>query len=502
MLRTLKILVTTLLALFVLFSCREPDQPIVRTTGEVLIPRTQDTNSAEDSQNPEGGTIEEETVLPLVNPGKQFNIMTLLDRNLDLEQSDEQVLVVRPQNNDGPMQLMIASTNPIRNQYDVVWKAPLNAQNLTGITLQAEDLTGNNRDDLVVAGFDENGLHVTEIFAVPKTAGVEGFRKVFAQKVSGNIDVNSVTRSPAYHNGSAAGEAYLIIVQQKDPESSTGLDVLETRWIWDEASFIYRQGPTRSVQGQTILEKRLREVFTGGVDGYEAYLAGAWYRESGEGSPSDMVFFNPEFREITFYDGSVQETFNWGQSYRTTAQRLYTRVTNGVIKSMRDRVWLSARSWDQIDLARDRPLPNVESYWNGTYRRLGPVLQEMLVQDIEMPGLLNNQELTGTWRSAGGTEILFDLPKVIWKNGNDWRTGTASLFNLAGATVFQIQFMKKNGDEEETVNWIITYEEDRDETRVIRSIALEPVQLMAEGLRYGGEDSQRFEQIEVLSVSQ
>ena len=478
-----------------LFSSCSPSGKSVDQTfkGGVLTPSAGNgDNGQSDNSNP--GSENDNVVLPLVNPGDNYSILALLDGNLDLEQSDEQVLVALPLDKpDSSLLLMIASTNPIRNQYDIVWTSPLSSRTLTGITLRSEDLTGNGREDIIITGFDETGHHITDIYAVPKKGEINDYKKVFSLGVKGNIDIITEERSPGYYSGQSAGIPYKIVVQKKDPDSENSMDLIQTEWVWNPSSFIYKQGRSEKIKGETIQEERIAQVYAGDVSVYEEYLRGAWYRETGNGSFLDMLYFDPDTREILFYNGSIEEIFTWGISHRTTAKRLYTRVSNAIIPSMYDTVSVSAESYDRIELWR------VAKNWNGVYRRLSPALQLILDSESALEPILSPIKLTGVWQSSDGVDLFFDMPGIRWTEKGKTRMGTASLFSLNGTLVLQIQFMKKNGALEETVNWIVDYEEDKDETRIIRTLSLSPAQLRVNRIRESGGFMRRFEQIEVVS---
>jgi len=494
--RSFKLVIIVLTFSLFFTSCRRPDNTEDMINSGVLTPHA-DVESENINENGTGHTDGNETALPLVNPGENYSILALLDGNLDLEQSDEQVLVSLPLDKpDSSLLLMIASTNPIRNQYDIVWSEPLSTRTLTGITLRSDDLTGNGRSDIIVTGFDEKGRHVTDIFAVPKKGEIKDFKRVFSLGVKGNIDIITKERTPGYYSGLSAGVPYKIIVQKKDPDSENSMDLVETEWVWDSGAFLYKQGQSKKIKGETLQEERIAQVYAGDVTVYESYLRGAWYRETGNGSFMDMLYFDPETREILFYNGSIEEVFTWGVSHRTTAKRLYTRVSNAIIPSMFDTVSVSAESYDRIELWR------AATNWNGVYRRLSPALQLILDTESALEPILSTVKLTGVWQSSDGSSLVFDLPGIRWTEKGKTRMGTASLFSLGGKMVLQIQYMKKNGSLEETANWIVDYEEDKDPTRIIRSLSLLPAQLRVDQIRETGSAMKRFEQIEVLTASE
>ncbi len=495
--RSYKLLSVILVTITFLFACSRQQSSGELINGGVLTPHSG--IESEDKVNIRDNQSEEtDTVLPLVNPGENYNILAMLDENLDLEQSDEQVLVALPlDKTDSSLVLMIASTNPIRNQYDIVWTAPLSTRTLTGITLHSDDLTGNGRSDIIITGFDEKGQHVTDIYAVPKKGEIDDFKRVFSLRVKGNIDIITNDRTPGYYSGLSAGDPYTIIVQKKDPDSENSMDLVETEWDWDSGLFSYKQGQSKSVKGETIQEERIAQVYSGDVPVYEEFLRGAWYRETGNGSFLDMLYFDPETREILFYNGSIEEVFTWGVSHRTTAKRLYTRVSNAIIPSMYDTVSVSAESYDRIELWR------AATNWNGTYRRLSPALQLILDSESSLEPILSPIKLTGVWQSSDGANLVFDMPGIKWTENGKTRLGTASLFSLGNKMVLQIQFMKKNGALEETTNWLADYEEDKDPSRIIRSLSLSPAQLRVDQIRETGvATTRRFEQIEVLTASE
>ena len=151
--RSYKLFSVILVTLTLLFACSRQQSNGESINGGVLTPHSgiesEDKTNIGDSHSEKN-----DTVLPLVNPGENYNILAMLDGNLDLEQSDEQVLVALPLDKiNSSLVLMIASTNPIRNQYDIVWTAPLSTRTLTGITLHSDDLTGNGRSDIIITGF-------------------------------------------------------------------------------------------------------------------------------------------------------------------------------------------------------------------------------------------------------------------------------------------------------------------------------------------------------------
>ena len=110
----------------------------------------------------------DDSILPLVNPGENYNILGLLDVNLNMDTSDEQVLITLPLDDESaPLRLMIATTNPIRKPVrHCVGTLPCRCAHCAVWTLRANDVTGNGRMDIIITGFDDEGRHSTEVFGV------------------------------------------------------------------------------------------------------------------------------------------------------------------------------------------------------------------------------------------------------------------------------------------------------------------------------------------------
>jgi len=468
----LRLLIVSLL--FLPFSCRrdkDPQRPIV---GGTLSPRTE-TEAGSGKQDGSFSYTNRESSQVLVNLGAGYSIMALVDGNLDSGQSDEQILIALPlDDSEANLELVIASAVPAKRQYDVVWRFPLQTRTLTGITLKVDDVTGDGRNELIVSGFNEKNSHIVKIYSVPQNGEITDISTVFDAEINGNIDIVPSTNR---ENSSIPAS---IVVQETDAQNS--LDLTEAVWTWDSGTYAFKSGPSRRVKFDAVLEERMRNVYTGGVGEYEKYLSGPWYRDDGSSTSLDYVFFDIKRDEILFHSGSVQEAYTWELSQRTTAKRLHIRLRNEIIPSIVADFSISGESWDEI-----RIISNTD--WAGDYHRLTSKLQKAL--EVEKAPLY--PILTGVWQGQDGAEIVFDLPRVQWSEGGSVRSGIASLFDLNGELVLQIQFIRENGVLEEAVNWLMEYEEESDPPH--KSISLTRAQLEVRGARASDLNSRRFEQI-------
>jgi len=455
-------------------SCQRSEIPQRPAIGSTLKPRTE-TRTENDKQDALSTSTNQNDSQVLVNLGVSYNIITLVDGNLDSGQSDEQILIVLPLNNpEANLELVIASAMPARKQYGVVWKLPLQTRTLTGITLNLDDVTGDGRNELTVSGFDENNFHVVKILSVPQNGEITDIGTVFDAGINGNIDIIQNT-----NRGDPSIPAS-IVVQEIDVQNS--LDLTETTWAWDSESYTFKSGTPRRVKFDAILEERMRNVYTGGIDEYKQYLSGPWYREDGAKTSLDYVFFDVKRDEILFHSGFIQEAYTWKLSQRTTAKRLYIQLKNEIMPSIAADFSISAESWDEIKVISN-------TGWAGDYHRLTSKLQKTLeVKEVQLPSIL-----TGVWQGQNGAEIVFDLPEIQWSENNSVRTGIASFFSLNDQLVLQIQFIRENGAMEESINWLVEYEEEEDPPR--KSISLIRAQLEVRGARASDLNPRKFEQI-------
>jgi len=489
-----RILTVLSLIMIIPAGCKKENTVAIPSGGTTLSPK----NNSENDTNKEQkiSKTEQNSYLPLVSPGENYNVQNILDINLDDDTTDEQIILAMPlEKPESVLELMIISTSGSqKNQYEIVWKKSLITRTLTNTVLETDDLTGNGRKEIIVSGFDKNGRHITQIFGVPKYGKITNYTNIFSMVVKGNIDIIKTERSSLYYSGRNSGEPYRITVQQQDPESDNMLDIIESEWIWNPKTFKYEKSNVKKIKAEKILGDKIKKVYSGNVEVFENYLKGAWYKESGGNSDNvSMVFFDPDNREIIFYNRSIEELFDWGTSHRTTAKRLYTKILNDVVSSIYEILSISAESWDKIELKR------TSSDWDGTYRRLDESMQLIKDANSTLPSLLKELPLNGLWSSPDGSELFFDMPEISWTENGKTRSGTASLFSLNNQLILQILFTKPNGDFEETGNWLINYEEDKNENRIIRSLSLQPVILTVESVKPSGRERINFEQIEILS---
>lgn len=486
--------ISILLIVFALISCRNTRDQQAPLIPNIIVPSVNGKQSDGNKKNQEGSeTIE---TLSQLDIGDEYNILAIYDSNINFEQSDEQLLVAVPLDDENaPLQLMIASMNPRNAKYDIVWTHSLSTRTLTGITLQFDDINKDDRQDILISGFDANGHHLTEIFATGKNTGAMDFQSVFKLVVNGNIDIVSPIESQGAFPVSGENDAHWISVQEHDEASDNELDLIESDWFWSESEFAFVQGEVRFIEARTIQEGRIAEVYAGAVSDYENFLDGGWYRENGERAFKDFIFFDPLMRRMNFYDGSIMEPFVWETSHHTTAKRLYTRITNTVIPSISDKLRISAESWEQITVSRSN-----SGEWDGTYQRFAAPLQTLMESEHSLGSLLATLSIEGIWQGSDNQRITFTLPSIEWIKGNKQRIGTASIFALEENMILQIQFLKDNGAVEASENWKIDYEEIQDKSRIIRSLSLSPAHLSAEGIITDESDILSFEQIEVLRV--
>ena len=412
---------------------------------------------------------------------------------MDISPAEEQIIITRLINSPEPdLQILLASTTTDQDSYNVVWQENLDSVFLSNITLRTIDMTGSGKLDIIVSGFTRNGEYYTEIFATP-SGNLASYQSIFKLQVPGNIDLLTSERPEDYIDFPDSILPFPVIVQQTDPDSDNELDIMEDKWDWDRNSFTYVQSQSRLIKAESILEKRIRAIYTGNMVQYEDYLQGLWYRESPGGNGFQYLYFEPATREIVFSNGEIQEIFNWSRSIRTTAKRIYTSVSNAIMLSNTDNVSVTAESWDSISISRS------DLTWNGLYKRVGTTISGPQNDLKSLISLQNALPLQGTWFSSGEVSIIIDKPQFRWFDGEMERPGLMSIFSLGKNTILQVQFMKKNGAFEEVKNWLLEYSVDSDDSsKIVRSLWLTPVSLDINSITPTDEDPVRFEQIEIV----
>ena len=416
--------------------------------------------------------------------------------NLDLDENDEQIIVFkRRDDGDDLIRLLVVTFDAVRNAWIRSWEGVTAATSVRSFSVYTDDLTGDLEQEIVAIGINADGEQTVDVFK--RTSDLLGLGLSYVPILSASADVSieieEIQRSEAY----AAMEilsapSYPIVVENRNPESENVFDTIRTTFFWDSATRTYRAGRTEEVSGQVIEDTRLRDLFAGDEEAFEAYLSGPWYRTSGA-DEIRLASFGVKDRTIVFHSGYLQQAFVWVQSTKTVYGRGITLfVENESIRSVRKYVSVSVNDLNQISVTLQG-----SDRWDGTYERLGGSLQSDLLAGAE-GFALSDIRLSGLYRGDDGTELVFTSPEFVQRTaGNETRGGYA-LFEIGEETILTLKAIDDNRLPEDASTYRAVYSESVGTDRIVRQLELQSGEIGIAGFAPTDTESVVLQQIQVL----
>lgn len=498
------LLIGLLAALLFLVSCgtdSQKPQPVEKA--KIVVPIGGNSESG-NAPSPVGADVTQEILTPKVPIPKEDNLLQVINVNLDLDQSEEQILVLKNKDKaDSPIRIAVADFDNVRNEYVMSWKHATGATNIRTFTVTTEDIIGDHNLEIICAGMNSNGEQTLDIFrkAHPPTGVNLYYSEIFSIAVRGTIEIERHERSKAYKLGQKNGTSYSIVTYSKDPKGEHIGDLLKRTYNWKYQTNIYVETDRQKIPGKQIDDRRLNALYSKGAAAFERFLSGPWFKASNGSSggavdptasttdtSNTILYFDPEKRKITFYTGDVMEVYHWENSYRTLYNRLIIRGYNELVQYIKAQISLSVVSINRIEVYSP-------SEWAGSYQKLTESMQQSLIKRANTP--FKKPGLSGRYTNANGGKIDFNAPRFVLEETGTKRSGGFSVFGY-GVPVIEFQFLSPGGIVESTRSYKFEYSEEQSKTRIIRKLVLVPGKLGIHGFVATGDPPIRYEQTKII----
>ena len=459
--------------------------------------------------------LTQQMLSPKVPIPKEFNLAQVQNLNLNLDQSEEQVLVLKSRDNpDAPISIGVVDLDPARNQYVLSWTHPTLATNVRTFSVAAEDVIGDHALEIICVGTNDKGEQTMDVFR--KTHAPAGpdlfYSEIFQSEIRGTIEIERHDRSQAYKLGQQNGSSFPIITTTQDPTSNRIGDLMQTTYTWNPAKKEYAQTEVAKLPGKQIDDQRLTDLFAAGSDAFDSFLSGPWYKVSGStgdgtGDVSSSVasvsaggdrqgftilFFDPVSREVSFYAGDVMEIYDWENSYRTLYNSLVISGYNQLVQYIKAQISIAVSSPDEILLYSP-------DEWAGTYMRLTKSMQDSLVHH-DQPAF-QPPELSGEYLSDSGAKLNFQSDRFSLEDNKGVQTGGFEIFRF-GLPVIELRFINRSGIVTDTRTYELGYQQEKGQSRIVRTLKLTPGLLGIHGFAPNGANPIHYVQIEELKQPQ
>lgn len=426
---------------------------------------------------------EEEEISSKVELPDEFVFISASDHNLDLDDVDEQIVVVKRRNDPADqVRILVTDFDTLRNTYRISWEGATRAQNVRTFAVYTADVVGDHLLEIVCFGTDEEGRQSLNIFRRQQATAGSGlsFREIFASVADGSIEIEEQPRSDAYRTLQSSGASFSIQVYRRNVATDVPLDLVRSSWYWRAQEGRYVLGSTESIPEMEIEEAQLRELYNAESEEIEQFLKGPWYRSLGDelGDDFELAFFDPIDREIVLYRSDTQERYAWLNSYKTLyadGPGLWMNLRNEVLGTVRRQLSITVRGLDALHLTVEGA-----EYWDGEYRRMTSGIQSGILRryTIEAPDF----ELSGIYRNENDEEFLFDTPYFQFRSAEHTWSGGYNLVEI-GVPVLELNVLQSEPEEPSNRAYTIEYREQRSEGQTVRSLRLSPVELTVDGPR-------------------
>ncbi|MFW5826559.1 MAG: pallilysin-related adhesin [Alkalispirochaeta sp.] len=490
-----------------LSACSNPVEEATTTRGREIIPEAAEgivlARQESGSMSIQG---EDEETGPRIELEAGTLFISAVDVNLDIDEPEEQIVVIkRADDSEDRVRLLVTDFDPLRSTYRVTWEGVTRASNVRTFAVYTMDVVGDHQDEIVAVGTDGSGRQTMNVFRrrMDDDDGTTlSYREIFAAASDGSIEIDEVTRSDAYRTLQSDGASFPIQVYRRNTDTETRSDLILTDWQWRPEDGRYEAERTVPIPAMQAQEEQLREMYDADAETLEDFLAGPWFRSSGEeiGSSVEFALFDPTAREVVLYRNNSQEQYQWLNSYKTLyadGPGLWMNLRNNVLATVRRQLSITVEDLDTVSISVEGA-----EYWNGRYERMTPGIQSGIVQDLSIGK--PDFELSGVYSNENGVELLFDQPQFRFRTRDfDW-SGGYNLIQLDQPVlelkVTESDLVPSTAQQREdgsfSVRYTVEYTENASDGRVLRRLTLNPVQITADGARRTGGVALIMEQVE------
>ncbi len=461
--------------------------------------------------------------VPKVSIKSNETLLHLININLDLDKTDEQILVLKNRNEPkSNIRIALVDFDEIRDSYLKTWEHSTQATNPRAVRIETEDIIGDYNIEIICRGLNPKGELTLDVFRkTTSPSGLGLYYSPICQVVSDRrIKILREKRSTAYQLGQKYGQSFPIVVEKKDPGSESNLDVIMETYYWKYQEKRYVRSLVEKIPGDSLKQKQLRELFSvnSTKQDFEEFLKGPWFKQNEIGS---IVFFNPSYNTINFYDGSVLETYLIDEFNLLQGYRLSLITSNNIIGSIKKWISITVHSMNAIEISTSKSQFKTvvgNERWEGKYNRLTSDLMESLLQKQKSFVQTSVVNLSGIYRANEGLEIAFEPPYFTWLEENHDESipsGTAGGFSIIQnvpllngfylerdiperVDVITFRFINENGMATIDRTFVIEHAVKEDSNTVVKTINLTPSNLVVQGALLTSKDSLALEQIEII----
>ncbi|MBN1243766.1 MAG: pallilysin-related adhesin [Spirochaetales bacterium] len=374
-------------------------------------------------------------------------LLDVLAFNLDADQEDEQVLVVK-RDDEASIRIVVADYDPEAREWIRSWEGVSAATKIKTFQVIVSDLVGDRNLDLVCSGMDEEGEQTMTVFWRSVSAEEPSAYVPIASIRADSIIIEETDRPESYKLGQTNGESWKIAAYSRDEESDNLLDQVRETWAFSFRDGVYVSESVEKIPGAQIEQRTIARLLTGDADAFERFLDGIWYREtdSPNGPNARLVVFDPFADEIHFIADGLIESYGWEDSH-PTRYGIFIGGRSMAVASMRRLMDVELTGSNRVGLRIFQDLrikADISEQWNGRYRKMGPGDSEAFARGRALT-LADEALLEGDWNGPDGATLAIAGDGFRRTSELGEERGGKALFTIGGKTILQMRSIRPDG---------------------------------------------------------
>lgn len=479
-----------------------------RAAARLVVPEAQGDASGQAKATPSAASRSSPASAPKVALGAREKPIAVVDVNLNLERTDEQILATRDIGaSDARIRIAVVEYDAVFQAYRRTWEDLTSATDERYFTVSTIDLVGDHSLEIVCQGATLDNKLTMDIYRRTLTAGTKlSYSLIFSATAVGDIDIQEEARSQAYLSGDADGKPFAIAVTEPDAVSPDGVDIVKTTYQWSTRDKRYLPTAKSRTKGEVVEREQLQALFASNApEQYLEFLSGSWIR-SELGSQTDgstigeLIRFLPREHTIQIFstENRVQEEYLWDKTDSYYGNLMIRGARNSILPDITKNLRVSVQSLQQV-LITVESTNDANDFWKATYRR---VSEQALTQQLSEPRRPDAAiQPAGLYESKDGEQILFQAPRFTWiRPGGETLSGGFYLYRL-DRLVLGLLVQKGYGDRPEERAYIVVQSTRAETKRTVLTLTLQPAELTVYGARALSPDSVSFVQIQTATAS-
>jgi hypothetical protein len=433
-------------------------------------------------------------------------IQDIREENLDADPSLEQLIVYKQKDDqEDLLRILAVDFDEAKGVWANTWQGATRASNIKTFSIRVLNLNNVSLPEIVCQGTNSQGEQTLDIFHI---TGKGEFPLAYLAVLSVSADINiEITQAGVASPDGAAPAAPpgTIIAQSKDLESTSPLDMVETRYQWKGAAGAQAPGQylvvsSAKIPGATVQEAALDQLFKSSAAEVERkFLDGGWvhsFVNQRKRKITQILFFDSDARSIRLVEGDRMEAHSWLSTYKpaygsgikvyTVNESFHSQRTEGSVR-------VTGLNSLEFSLAAADSASSERNDWQGVFTRLSG---DMAAEYFAANGQTTSSDslvLSGLYRNEGGIEVIFDGSRFTWRDAGHARQGGFATYRL-NEPVLEMEFVDEKGLVEERAWYIAKASELEQGKQTQRVLELQPASITVGGVAALARDPLRLEQ--------